>query len=270
MLVLGRLSGRLELTTSGRRRNHSCVSVFYRKFRADFERQVEHYLSKPLSITRKATEGPDLFSFLLLARFFPLLPYSILNLLSGTLELPLSTFFLTLLLGSFPFNFATVSIGELVVLASSNVEGTTSGNGLDQIWSKDVMRKLVLVTVVSVLPLVFKKQIIALVNSHRILPSILSLISPFLPIRSTNSLTSSNSSIELLTIDGRPQPPPTPSGVGMKGEFRRKWNRSWGGTTSGGGHRFERVLVRSTVLGSASLELGDRVRDSKDGMEGFF
>ena len=219
-------------------------------------------------MTRKATQGPDLFSFLLLARFFPLLPYSILNLLSGCLELPLSTFFITLVLGSFPFNFATVSIGELVALAATD-NGPESASALDQIWSKDVLRKLVLVTVVSVLPLVFKKQIIALVNSKRLGSSIrttfLSLVSPFFPTSSTSSLSASNVELDNLTIDGRPQPTQN-----LKGEFRRKWNRSWGGTAAGGGHRFERMLVRSTVLGSASLELGDRVRDEKDGQDGFF
>lgn len=220
-------------------------------------------------MTRKATTGPDLFSFLLLARLFPLLPYSILNLLSGCLELPLSTFFLTLVLGSFPFNFATVSIGELVALAA-NGKGE-AGGGLDQIWSSEVMRKLVLVTVVSVLPLVFKKQIIALVNSKRLGSSarttFLALISPILPTPSTTSLSSPNSDIELLTIDGRPQPAQP---ISKGGDFRRKWNKSWGGAAAGGGHRFERVLVRSTVLGSASLELGDRVREGADGKDGFF
>ncbi|GAA5867472.1 hypothetical protein JCM8547_007516 [Rhodosporidiobolus lusitaniae] len=138
---------------------------------------VEYYFATPLAATRRALKLPspeqadaptalaaagvaplsssDLFSHLMLARLFPLLPYSVLNVISGVLRLPLSPFFLTLLLGSFPFNFATVSIGELVALAAAD-PSTPLG---DKIWSREVVLKLVAVTLVSVVPVVFKEQL---------------------------------------------------------------------------------------------------------------
>ncbi|GAA6031243.1 hypothetical protein JCM8097_005564 [Rhodosporidiobolus ruineniae] len=138
---------------------------------------VEYYFATPLAATRRALKLPspeaadaptavadagvaplsssDLFSHLMLARLFPLLPYSVLNVISGVLRLPLSPFFLTLLLGSFPFNFATVSIGELVALAASDPSVPLG----DKIWSQEVVLKLVAVTLVSVVPVVFKEQL---------------------------------------------------------------------------------------------------------------
>ncbi|BGP33770.1 hypothetical protein JCM10296v2_005574 [Rhodotorula toruloides] len=138
---------------------------------------VEYYFAKPLDMTRKALKLPrpglapsppgvaqqavaplsssDLFSHLLLARFFPLLPYSVLNVISGVLRLPLGPFFTTLLIGSFPFNFATVSIGNLVALAASDPSVPLG----DKIWSRQVVLKLVAVTLVSVLPLAFKDHL---------------------------------------------------------------------------------------------------------------
>ncbi|BGP49963.1 hypothetical protein JCM10450v2_005868 [Rhodotorula kratochvilovae] len=140
---------------------------------------VEYYFAKPLDMTRRALKLPtpgaanvaqpgvaplsnaDLFSHLLLARFFPLLPYSVLNVISGVLRLPLGPFFITLLLGSFPFNFATVSIGNLVALAAADPSVPLG----DKIWSREVVLKLVAVTLVSVLPLVFKEQLKRLLSS---------------------------------------------------------------------------------------------------------
>ncbi|BGP26172.1 proteophosphoglycan 5 [Rhodotorula toruloides] len=138
---------------------------------------VEYYFAKPLDMTRQALKlarpglappppgvaqqavaplsSSDLFSHLLLARFFPLLPYSVLNVISGVLRLPLGPFFTTLLIGSFPFNFATVSIGNLVALAASDPSVPLG----DKIWSRQVVVKLVAVTLVSVLPLVFKDHL---------------------------------------------------------------------------------------------------------------
>ncbi|GAA5985015.1 hypothetical protein JCM11641_000819 [Rhodosporidiobolus odoratus] len=142
---------------------------------------VEYYFATPLNATRRALKLPttataeqpaatagiapltssDLFSHLMLARLFPLLPYSVLNVISGVLRLPLSPFFITLLLGSFPFNFATVSIGELVALAAAD-PSTPLG---DKIWSKEVVLKLVAVTLVSVVPVIFKEHLKRLISS---------------------------------------------------------------------------------------------------------
>ncbi|KDE06460.1 hypothetical protein MVLG_03244 [Microbotryum lychnidis-dioicae p1A1 Lamole] len=142
---------------------------------------IEYYFDKPLKLTRRtlkiapdalSKEEPaitplspgDLFIRLLLARFFPLLPYSVLNIISGVLRLPLPTFFVTLVLGSFPFNFATVSIGSVVALAASDPSTPLS----NKIWSPEVLTKLIAVTIVSVLPVVFKKQLKEVLSSARI------------------------------------------------------------------------------------------------------
>lgn len=113
---------------------------------------------QPTVTAGTALSSGDLFSYLLLARFFPLLPYSVLNVIGGVLRLPVSTFFATLVIGSFPFNLATVSIGDVVaaVIASGS---TSTTDALSNIWRPEVIQKLVLATVVSVLPLIFKRQL---------------------------------------------------------------------------------------------------------------
>lgn len=111
----------------------------------------------------------DLFSYLLLARFFPLLPYSVLNVISGVLKLPLVPFFITLVLGSFPFNFVTVSVGSVVALAASDPD-TPLG---DKIWTWQMFGKLVGVTVVSVAPLIWKKQIQRALGNPRLAQALL-------------------------------------------------------------------------------------------------
>ncbi|GAA5977136.1 hypothetical protein JCM10908_004868 [Rhodotorula pacifica] len=147
---------------------------------------VEYYFAKPLDVTRRALKlapptiaatpvtapgiaqvavappsDSDLFSHLLLARFFPLLPYSVLNVIAGVLRLPLGPFFTTLLIGSFPFNFATVSIGNLVALAAADPSKPLG----DKIWSREVVLKLVAVTFISVVPLAFKDRLRALLSN---------------------------------------------------------------------------------------------------------
>lgn len=151
---------------------------------------VEYYFATPLAMTRRtlklqspaevasaggepaeALSSGDLFSYLLLARFFPLLPYSVMNVISGVLRLPLPTFFITLVLGSFPFNFVTVSVGSVVAVAAADPD-TPLG---DKIWTGEMLAKLVGVTVVSVAPMLFKKQIQKTLGNPRLAATVVAL-----------------------------------------------------------------------------------------------
>lgn len=132
---------------------------------------VEQYMQRPLELTRRAiipapgaaNPTADLFTHLLLARFFPLVPYFVLNVIAGVLRVPVGLFFATLLLGSWPFNFVTVSVGEVVATIASNLSSggnaTDSSATLDSIWSPDVLRRLIFVTILSVVPVLFRRHI---------------------------------------------------------------------------------------------------------------
>jgi uncharacterized membrane protein YdjX (TVP38/TMEM64 family) len=127
---------------------------------------VERFLSRALTLTRNHLEsrGPsDLFTYLLLARFFPLLPYAVLNLVSGVLGLPISPFFWTLVIGSFPYNLVTTQVGEILVHLAPGVT-----DGLTAIWSPSLVIKLVAVTLLSALPILFKERLRAAIASRRI------------------------------------------------------------------------------------------------------
>jgi len=125
---------------------------------------VEYYLPKPVALTRKAltsplppsTQPPSISSHLLLARFLPILPYSVTNVVSGVLssQVPRWTFCWTLIIGSFPYNFVTTEIGELMAEV-----GEGEGGVSEKIWSGRVMIKLLAVTVVSVVPMLFKDRL---------------------------------------------------------------------------------------------------------------
>jgi hypothetical protein len=76
---------------------------------------VRYALPKPLAFLEKniesRTKNPaDLFSYLLLMRLFPLLPYAALNIAGGVLAVPASPFFWTLVLGSIPYNMVTTQM----------------------------------------------------------------------------------------------------------------------------------------------------------------
>lgn len=81
--------------------------------------------------------------------------------IAGVLRLPLGPFFSTLLIGSFPFNFATVSIGNLVALAAADPSKPLG----DKIWSREVVLKLVAVTFISVVPLAFKDRLRSMLSN---------------------------------------------------------------------------------------------------------
>ncbi|POW14045.1 hypothetical protein PSTT_03245 [Puccinia striiformis] len=76
----------------------------------------------------------ELSSYLLIARFLPIVPYAALNLTCGVLELPLLPFFWTLLVGSLPYNLLTTQLGDILRTAS---ESSDHNVGLNEICSKE-------------------------------------------------------------------------------------------------------------------------------------
>lgn len=121
---------------------------------------VERYFPRALASTRAALLGPnvspgDMFSYLLLARLFPLLPYSVLNVACGVLAIPVKPYFITLVLGSFPYNFVTTQLGDLL----GSLASTTDGVNVNAIWTWDLCFKLAVASVLSAAPLLFKEQL---------------------------------------------------------------------------------------------------------------
>lgn len=212
----------------------------------------------------------DLFSHLLLARFFPLLPYSVLNVISGVLRLPVSVFFTTLVIGSFPFNFVTVSIGQLVAIAASDPSTPLS----NKIWSGAVLAKLAAVTVVSVVPLVFKKQLQQALSSPALAAALQGVPTQakFIFDRTRDAAVRKLFGFGIITHN------PTPVGTtnltnGPHGRFRsnetrRKWNRGWGGVGAafGSGEQEDGSIdLEETRFGS---EVQRSIMNRWDGDEG--
>ena len=126
---------------------------------------VERYCAKALSTTRTSLlsgSSADLFSYLLLARLFPLLPYSVLNIACGVLKIPVKPYFITLVLGSFPYNFVTTQLGDLLGNLANSAE---SGSGASAIWTWSLCFKLAVASVLSAAPLLFKEQLKSFIGS---------------------------------------------------------------------------------------------------------
>lgn len=138
---------------------------------------VERYLPRALSRTKSSllssenTTSADLFSYLLLARLFPLLPYSLLNIACGVLHIPVYPFFATLVLGSFPYNFVTTQLGDLLAnlatATGANGENVQSAGSINDIWTWDLCFKLAVASILSAAPVIFKKQLQALLGGGK-------------------------------------------------------------------------------------------------------
>ncbi|ORY83556.1 hypothetical protein BCR35DRAFT_352013 [Leucosporidium creatinivorum] len=245
---------------------------------------VEYYFATPLDVTRRALKLPhpdqasttssvtplstgDLFSHLLLARFFPLLPYSVLNVISGVLRLPLPIFFITLVVGSFPFNFVTVSIGQLVAIAASDPSTSLS----NKIWSGAVLAKLAMVTFVSVVPLVFKKQLQAALGSPRLAAAVQALPgqAAYAWDRTRNAAVRKVFGFGIITTSSHSSKPSGGSAAQWKrkGEWRRKWNRSWGGDGFGVERTLTGAEVSRSLMGRWEGDEGDALAVMEAGEE---
>ncbi|WFD29913.1 hypothetical protein MSPP1_000927 [Malassezia sp. CBS 17886] len=138
------------------------------------------------SLARPAAEKPsgvgqNLWTYLLFLRLLPIVPYGMMNIACGVLQVPLAPYAVTLGIGSVPWNFCTTQIGELLqdVVAAihrsaamsqvgevGTVAGTTgpgaalAGGALsalmDRLWTVDMMVKLLLLSCASMLPFVLQ------------------------------------------------------------------------------------------------------------------
>ncbi|WFD44373.1 hypothetical protein MPSI1_003041 [Malassezia psittaci] len=131
----------------------------------------------------------NLWTYLLFLRLLPIVPYSMMNIACGILRVPLAPYAITLGLGSMPWNFCTAQLGEILqdvvaaiqeeqanrassnAMASSMLDTSTPAmNGpnsflasgmlsvlLHRIWTLDMMVKLVLLSAVSMLPVILHR-----------------------------------------------------------------------------------------------------------------
>lgn len=126
---------------------------------------VERFFPRALATTRSALlsgSSSDLFSYLLLARLFPLLPYSALNIACGVLKVPVKPYFTTLVLGSFPYNFVTTQLGDLLGSLANSAE---AGN-INAIWTWDLIFKLAVASILSAAPVIFKEQLKSIIGGN--------------------------------------------------------------------------------------------------------
>ncbi|KNZ58464.1 hypothetical protein VP01_1925g2 [Puccinia sorghi] len=112
----------------------------------------------PLRVNGSLTQFHDaqLASYLLIARLLPIVPYAALNLASGVLQLPLVPFFWTLLIGSLPYNLLTTQLGDILRIAS---ESPHEHPGLTEIWTAGLLVKLASLSLLAILPVLFKEAL---------------------------------------------------------------------------------------------------------------
>ncbi|KAK0146963.1 Transmembrane protein 41A-A [Merluccius polli] len=98
---------------------------------------------KVAMLQRKVKENKSsLFFFLLFLRFFPMTPNWFLNVTSPILNIPLSLFFVTVLIGLIPYNFICVRTGSMLSEISS----------MDDIFSWGTLAQLLAIACVALLP----------------------------------------------------------------------------------------------------------------------
>ncbi|XP_019398594.1 PREDICTED: transmembrane protein 41A [Crocodylus porosus] len=104
---------------------------------------VYYFPDKVAVLQRKVEENRScLFFFLLFLRLFPMTPNWFLNLTSPILNIPLSQFFLSVLIGLMPYNFICVQTGSILSQVTS----------LDAIFSWDTLLKLLATAMVALIP----------------------------------------------------------------------------------------------------------------------
>ncbi|CAO3577339.1 unnamed protein product [Absidia cylindrospora] len=97
----------------------------------------------------KEKKSTGLFWWLLFARLFPFSPYWFINLASPLLGIPVMPFFWSTFLGSMPYNFVCAQAGEVLGELTSTSD----------ILTVSLMAKLLLVSLVSLIPILWGKAI---------------------------------------------------------------------------------------------------------------
>ncbi|XP_039612278.1 transmembrane protein 41A-B-like [Polypterus senegalus] len=104
---------------------------------------VRIFPEKVAMLQRKVEENQSsLFFFLLFLRFFPMTPNWFLNVTSPILNIPISVFFFSVLIGLIPYNFICVRTGSILSEISS----------LDDIFSWSTLLQLLAIAFMALIP----------------------------------------------------------------------------------------------------------------------
>ncbi|SPO24919.1 uncharacterized protein UTRI_01424_B [Ustilago trichophora] len=119
----------------------------------------------------------NVWTYLLVLRVLPIVPYGLMNIACGVLGVPLAPYFGTLAVGSIPWNFVTCQVGDLlqeIVEAFPVDDGMTvsglkdkakssAGGGMraivDRIWNREMVVKLILLSMASLLPMLLSRYL---------------------------------------------------------------------------------------------------------------
>ncbi|CBQ70357.1 conserved hypothetical protein [Sporisorium reilianum SRZ2] len=121
--------------------------------------------------TSSGAANGNVWTYLLVLRVLPIVPYGLMNIACGVLGVPLAPYAGTLAVGSIPWNFVTCQVGDLLqeivealpvhdvtVSGLTDKARTSAGGGMraivDRIWNREMVVKLVLLSVASLLPVV--------------------------------------------------------------------------------------------------------------------
>ena len=129
-----------------------------------------------------STKSQNLWSYLLFLRLLPIVPYGVMNIVCGVLQVPLVPYAVTMGIGSMPWNFCTAQIGDILqdvvsaIQKSASMAASTQGEAnrlaagqanvlasgaltalVDRLWTADMIVKLVLLSVASALPIVLQR-----------------------------------------------------------------------------------------------------------------
>ncbi|KAI8975134.1 snare associated Golgi protein-domain-containing protein [Mycotypha africana] len=145
--------------------------------------QLSWFARKAEPLNRQLEEEKQnggLFWWLLFARLFPFSPYWFINLISPLLDIPVSPFFWSTFLGSMPYNFVCAQAGDVLGDLTSTSD----------IVSVSLMMKLLIVSFISLVPVIWGKQIQQWTRKIVGLP-------PILNIDPEKQMNSSSSELEL-------------------------------------------------------------------------
>ncbi|XP_037553893.1 transmembrane protein 41A-B-like [Nematolebias whitei] len=120
-------------------------STFCYLLSSAFGRQyVVHFFPEKVALLQKKVEENQnsLFFFLLFLRFFPMTPNWFLNITCPVLNIPISIFFFSVLIGLIPYNFICVRTGSILTQISS----------LDDIFSWGTLAQLLAIALMALLP----------------------------------------------------------------------------------------------------------------------
>lgn len=148
-------------------------------------------LNKPLNAMRRALApararsggkktGGNIWTYLLVLRILPIVPYGLMNIACGVLAVPLLPYAATLAVGSIPWNFVTCQVGDILqdIVVALPLDGQSdgvfeaegmptnvgaSGGGVraivERVWNREMMVKLVLLSLASALPMLLQRYL---------------------------------------------------------------------------------------------------------------